>query len=127
MTPPKWPYTTALVSALLGCLGFAVAPFSGIAYPLALPGLLVAAWWVVAHAAPHRAEIAIAAALLLGGLAAGLAALYVPALGIMRTGNEGLAWTVLALPVPVLLLAGGGALAGLGRLTAGRRAAANAG
>jgi hypothetical protein len=69
-----WPYLVGLGSLTIAAVGFVYAPISGIVY-LAVPGILVAAYWALVCKSPARFAVVIAAAALGAGLATGLAVL----------------------------------------------------
>lgn len=56
-------------------MGMVYAPFAGIVYFLALPGVLLSAVWAWLHHSPARAPLATSAGLLLLGFLGGLGAL----------------------------------------------------
>lgn len=71
----RWPYGVGLASAVVAILGMMYAPFAGIVYFLALPGVLFSAAWAWLYHSPARAPLTTSAGLLLLGLLGGLGAL----------------------------------------------------
>lgn len=65
--PVRWPYALGLGSALLGATGLVYAPFSGIVYALAIPGVAISAGWAIARRSPMRIPLTVASCLLLIG------------------------------------------------------------
>lgn len=71
----RWPYGVGLASAALAVMGMMYAPFAGIVYFLALPGVVLSTAWAWMHHSPARAPLATSSGLLLLGFLGGLAAL----------------------------------------------------
>lgn len=63
----RWPYGVGLAAAGLAILGMLYAPFAGIVYLLALPGVLFSAVWAWLHRSPARMPLVTAAGLLVLG------------------------------------------------------------
>lgn len=76
-TAARWPYGVGMASAVVAILGLLYAPFAGIVYVLALPGVLLSAVWAWRHRSPTRAPLATSAGLLVLGFVGGAAALAV--------------------------------------------------
>jgi len=64
-----------LASAIVAVLGLLYAPFSGIVYFLALPGVLFSTVWAWSHRSPVRTLLTLSSALLLLGFLGGVATL----------------------------------------------------
>lgn len=71
----RWPYGVGLASAVLAIMGMMYAPFAGIVYFLALPGVLFSAVWAWIHHSPARAPLVTSSGLLMLGFLGGIGAL----------------------------------------------------
>lgn len=107
----RWPYGVGLAAASVAILGMLCAPFAGIVYLLALPGVMLSAVWAWLHHSPARAPLATSAGLLSLGFIGGLTALGLsrldPAFGALgyQEWVAGMAFVILvALPGMSLLL-----------------------
>ena len=108
----RWPYGIGLASVIVAILGLMYAPFAGIVYFLALPGVLFSAVWAWLHHSPARAPLSTSAGLLVLGFSVGSAALIFSLLSPTPPDwgdNEWVAATafavLVALPAMSLLLA----------------------
>lgn len=74
----RWPYGVGLAAAIVAILGMLYAPFAGIVYFLALPGVMLSAIWAWLHHSPARTPLATSTGLLVLGFLSGSVALAIP-------------------------------------------------